>query len=254
LDWGLFLMEPGMTATILAGLAGLAVGGLLNVVITRLPEEGGFWRGPCRCSRCRGPLPWYNLIPLAGLARRRCPSCGAPLPLRYPAVDAAATLLAMALWLRFPWSPLLWLYGPFAAALLVLTVLDLEYLWLPDVITLPGLALGLAAAAIFPPLNFPKALLGAIAGWAFFQIVRWIYEKATRGARQGVGMGDVKLLAFIGAVLGVQALPWVLVSGGVLGGLAGLVMLLRRDQGRLAQLPYGPFLAAGALSFLFFRI
>jgi leader peptidase (prepilin peptidase) / N-methyltransferase len=243
-----------MTATILAGLAGLAVGGLLNLVITRLPQEEPFWSGPCRCSRCRGPLPWYNLIPLAGLARRHCPSCGAPLPLRYPAVDAAATLFAMALWLRFPWSPLLWLYGPFTAALLVLTVLDLQYFWLPDLITLPGAVLGLAAAAAFPHLNFPKALLGAIAGWAFFQAVQWIYEKATRGAHQGVGGGDAKLMAFIGAVLGVQALPWVLVSGATLGGLAGLVMVLRRDQGRLAPLPYGPFLAVGAWSFLFFRV
>ncbi len=243
-----------MTATILAGLAGLAVGGLLNLVITRLPEEGGFWSGPCRCSRCSGPLSWYNLIPLASLARRRCPCCGAALSLRYPAVDAAAALLAVALWLRFPGSPLLWLYGPFTAALLVLTVLDLEYFWLPDLITLPGLALGLAAAAAFPHLSFPKALLGALAGGAFFQAVRWIYEKATRGAHPGVGMGDVKLMAFIGAVLGVQALPWVLVSGATLGGLAGLVMLLCAKQGRLAQMPYGPFLAAGALSFLFLRL
>jgi leader peptidase (prepilin peptidase) / N-methyltransferase len=245
-----------MTATILAGLAGLAVGSLLNVVITRLPQEEPFWGGRGRCPHCSQPLAWSDLIPLVSFAwrRSRCPSCGAPLSFRYPAVEAATGLVAMALWMRFPGSPLLWLYGPFTAALIVLTVLDLQYFWLPDVITLPGAALGLAAAATFPHLDFPKALLGAMAGWAFFQAVRWIYAKVTRGGHQGLGGGDVKLMAFIGAVLGVQALPWVLLSGGVLGGLAGLVMVWRSHQGRQAQMPYGPFLAVGALSFLFFRL
>jgi leader peptidase (prepilin peptidase)/N-methyltransferase len=243
-----------MTATILAGLVGLAVGGLLNVVITRLAEEDPQGDGRPGCPCCHQPLPLSALIPLLNWVRLRgrCPWCGAILSPRYPLVETAAALMALALWARFPKSPLLWLYGPFAAALLVLTVLDLHYLWLPDVITLPGTAVGLAAAALFPQLEAFKALLGALGGWAFFQGVRWGYGKLSRGARQGVGGGDAKLMAFIGAVLGIQALPWVLLSGATLGGLAGLARLLHREQGRLAPLPYGPFLAVGALSFLFF--
>jgi leader peptidase (prepilin peptidase) / N-methyltransferase len=208
-----------MTGNILAGLAGLAVGSFLNVLITRLSEEKPPWSG-----------------------RRLW---------RQPAVALAAGALALALWWRFPGSPLLWLYGPFTAALLVLTVLDLQYFWLPDVITLPGTLMGMVGALILPGPGVVSALLGAFLGWAFFQGVRWTYEKVTRGQHQGVGAGDAKLMAFIGAVLGLKALPWVLFSSAALGSLTGLMVSLSRDRSRFTPIPYGPFLAAGAFLFLF---
>ncbi len=132
-----------MTGNILAVLTGLAVGSFLNAVITRLSLEDPF---------CSGGLSW-----------------------RHPAVMMAAGGLALALWWRFPGSVLLWVYGPFAAALLVLTVLDLQYFWLPDAITLPGTMLGLAGALIFPQPGLGRALLGAFLGWAFFLGVRCTY-------------------------------------------------------------------------------
>jgi leader peptidase (prepilin peptidase)/N-methyltransferase len=211
-----------MTGNILAGLAGLAVGSFLNVIITRLSQEEPFWTGRLSC--------------------------------RHPAVVLAAGALALALWWRFPGSALLWLYGPFTAALLVLTVLDLQYFWLPDLITLPGTLLGLLGALILPQPGLVSALLGAFGGWAFFQGVRWTYAKVTRGKRQGVGEGDAKLMAFIGAVLGLKALPWVLFSSAALGSLAGLMVSLGRDRDRFTPIPYGPFLVAGALLFLFWRM
>jgi leader peptidase (prepilin peptidase)/N-methyltransferase len=211
-----------MIGNILAGLTGLAVGSLLNVIITRLSQEEPFARGR--------------------------------LSFRHPAVVMAAGALALALWWRFPGSVLLWVFGPFTAALLVLTVLDLQYFWLPDVITLPGTLLGIMGALILPQPGLLSALLGAFLGWAFFQGVRWIYEKVTRGKRQGVGEGDAKLMAFIGAVLGLKALPWVLFSSAALGGLTGLVVSLGRNRDRFTLIPYGPFLVVGALLFLFWSI
>ncbi|MGQ9688986.1 MAG: prepilin peptidase [Desulfobaccales bacterium] len=244
-----------MTAYLLAGLVGLAMGGLVNLVITRLAGEDPLEDGRPACHQCQKPLPWPALIPLLNWLRLRgrCPWCAAILSPRVPLVETAAALLALALWARFPGSPLLWLYGPFTAALLVLTVLDLQYFWLPDVITLPGAALGLAAAGLFPHLSFLSSLSGAAAGWTIFQMVRLTYSKITRRAQEGVGPGDAKLMAFIGAVLGIQALPWVLLSGATLGGLAAVVILLSHRLGRLALMPYGPFLGAGALAFLFWR-
>jgi leader peptidase (prepilin peptidase)/N-methyltransferase len=243
-----------MTGNILAGLAGLAVGSFLNLIITRLSQDEPFWTGAPSCPHCHQPLPWDNLLFLLSLPWRggRCRSCGAFLSLRYPGVELASALLALALWWRFPGTALLWVYAPFTAALLVLTVLDLQYFWLPDVITLPGTLLGLTGALILPQPGLGSALLGASLGWAFFMGVRWLYEKVTRGKRQGVGEGDAKLTAFIGAVLGLKALPWVLFSSACLGSLVGLLISSGRDRDRF--IPYGPFLVVGSLLFLFWKM
>jgi len=244
-----------MTGYILAGLVGLAVGRLLQVIIIRLSQDEPFWTRRLRCGHCQQSLPRMGFVlPFSSAwGGGRCPKCGEPLSWRYPVVEAAAGALALALWWRFPGEALLWVYGPFAAALLVLTVLDLQYFWLPDVITLPGLALGLAGALVFPDPGLRNALLGAALGWAFFQGVRWLYEKVTRGRSQGVGAGDAKLTAFIGAVLGVKALPWVLMSSATLGSLAGFVLMLNQGRDRFSAIPYGPFLSLGALLFLFLK-
>jgi leader peptidase (prepilin peptidase) / N-methyltransferase len=242
-------------APILAGFLGLAIGSFLNVVISRLPQEEPFWVGRSRCPHCHKTLAWHDLVPLFSYIRLRgrCRFCGGPISWRYPAVELVSGLLALGLWLRFPGSGLLWVYAPFTAALVVLTVLDLQYFWLPDLITLPGIGLGLGAALILPQLNFWSALLGACLGAAVFQGVRWAYVGLTRGKRQGLGLGDVKLIALIGAVLGVEALPWVLFSSAALGSLVGLVVAWRTGQGRLTPIPYGPFLVVGALLFLFWN-
>jgi len=245
-----------MTGNLLAGLIGLVAGGFLNLVITRLSQENPFWSGSPGCPRCHQPLAWGNFFVLLGLPWHRgcCRRCRRLLPWHYAGVEVAAAVLAVALWRRFPGSELLLVYASFSAALLVLTVLDLQYFWLPDVVTLPGITLGLVSALIFPPLSFWRALLGASLGWVFFRGVAWAYEKVTRGQRLGVGAGDAKLMAFIGAVLGLKALPWVLFSSAVLGSLAGLMVAWRSDQGRFTPIPYGPFLAIGALWFLLGRM
>jgi leader peptidase (prepilin peptidase) / N-methyltransferase len=243
-----------MTGYILAGLGGLAAGSLLNILITRLSKDEPLYSAP-RCQHCHHPLPRHLLVPLLGYAwsRGRCRFCGEPLTWRYPAVEMAAGLLGLALWWRFPGSALLVVYAPFFAALLVLSVLDLQYCWLPDIVTLPGIGLGLAGALVFPQLDFVYALLGASLSYVFFRLVGWAYEKISRERRPGLGQGDAKLLAFIGAVLGLQALPWVLFVSAVLGSLAGLVVAWQSGQGRFGSIPYGPFLAVGALLFFCFN-
>ncbi len=240
----------------LAFLVGLALGSFLNVVITRLPRGEQVWAGRSRCPACRRTLPWYDNLPLLSFVwlRRRCRFCGAVLRWRYRLVELAGGLLALALWRAFPAAVPLLVYGPFAAALLALSVIDLEHRLLPDAITLPGIALGLGLAAFLPHLTFLEAASGALAGGLLFLAVAWTYHKLT--GKTGMGGGDVKLLAFIGAFLGLQSLPWVIFISAGLGTLAGVGLALARGlwrQGlwRTVSLPFGPFLAAGALVYLF---
>jgi len=241
---------------LLVFLMGLALGSFLNVAATRLPAGEQPWPGRSRCPHCRASLPWYDNLPLLSFLRLRgrCRFCAAPIPWRYPLLELAGGLLALGLWLKFPGSLQLLAYGPFGYALLLLTVIDLEHRLLLDVITYPGLALGLLLALFLPAPGFLEALGGAVAGWTLFFLIGWLYEKFS--GRRGMGGGDVKLLAMIGAFLGVSSLPLIILVSAVLGSLTGLGLVLaggawRDGAWRHASLPFGPFLAAAALLYLF---
>jgi len=241
---------------LVATLVGLALGSFLNVVITRLPQGEPVWAGRSRCPRCRSPLSWYDNIPLCSYVRLRgrCRSCGAAIPRRYPLVELAGGLMALALWQAFPDRLLLLAYAPFGLALIALTAIDLEHRLLPDAITIPGIILGLLLSLLLPQLSFPEAAAGALVGWGLFSGVGRLYEKWA--GRRGLGGGDVKMLSMIGAFLGVWALPLVILISAGLGTLAGLVRVLgqgpeARGQWRTISLPYGPFLAGGAWCYLF---
>jgi leader peptidase (prepilin peptidase) / N-methyltransferase len=241
---------------VLAFLVGLALGSFLNVVIARLPRDEAVWAGRSRCPHCRVPLPWHDNLPLLSylVLRGRCRACGGPISLRYPVVELLGGLLALALWRRFPGTSLLLVYGVFSALLVTLAAIDLEHRLLPDALTLPGLALGLILALFLPHLTFLEAFGGALLGGALFLGVAWAYEKCT--GKRGMGGGDVKLMALIGAFLGIKALPFVILVSALLGTLVGLVVALGRGrwqggQWRTLAIPYGPFLAAAALLYLF---
>jgi leader peptidase (prepilin peptidase)/N-methyltransferase len=239
----------------LASLVGLALGSFFNVVITRLPRGEQVITGRSRCPHCRTPLAWRDNLPLVSYfwLKGRCRFCGASISLRYPLVELGAGCLAAALWWRFPASPLLWVYGPFCGALLTLSAIDLEHRLLPDAITLPGIALALVLSPLLTPLTFLEAAAGAACGGALFYGIGWIYEWRTH--RKGMGGGDVKLMAFIGACLGIWSLPFVIFLSAGLGSLAGIGLVLitghwRQGGWRVAAIPYGPFLAAAAVLYL----
>ena len=226
------------------------------MVITRLPQGESFWGGRSRCPQCRSPLSWYDNIPLCSYVwlRGRCRSCGAAIPWRYPLVELAGGLMTLALWHTFPDKLLLLAYAPFGLALIALTAIDLEHRLLPDAITIPGIILGLLLSLVLPQFSFPEAAAGALVGAALFYGVGRLYEKWF--GRRGLGGGDVKMLAMIGAFLGVWALPLVILISAGLGTLTGLIRVLvqgpgARGQWRTISLPYGPFLAAGAGCYLF---
>ena len=239
-----------------AFLVGLALGSFLNVVATRLPAGEQFWAGGSRCPHCRTGLSWSDKLPLVSYLylKGRCRFCGTAISWRYPLLELAGGLLALALWLKYPWSLRLIAYGPFGASLLVLTAIDLEHLLLPDAITYPGIVAGLGLALLLPSPGFGEALLGAVLGGGFFFLTARLFEWFS--GKTGLGGGDVKLLAMIGAFLGVSSLPFIIFISAALGSLVGLGLTLvggawRSSHWRTARIPFGPFLAAAALLYLF---
>lgn len=261
-------MNALMTGSVV--LLGAIVGSFLNVCIHRLPRGLSVVRPRSACPGCGRGIAWYDNVPLLSylLLRGRCRGCGAPIALRYPLVEAATALL-FALLLRSR-GPTLWFLveAAFGAALIALILIDAEHQILPDAITLPGIALGLLAApalarfdparGVTPLAAFLAALQGAALGYA----IPWSINAAYHGWQRlrsvpaaeredGIGRGDFKLLAMIGAFLGTPILLFVLFAGSVAGALYGLMMMAWRGYGWKSKLPFGVFLGGAAIAALF---
>ena len=268
------LLADPVAATVVAAIVGLCVGSFLNVVIHRLPKmlERG-WQDQCAELRGEAPAPGtrYDLVvprsacPACGHAigalenvpvlswlalRGRCRACGAPISPRYPVVELAAGALAVAA---------VWQFGPGAKglaacallwALLALAFIDADTQLLPDDITLPLLWAGLAANlfGLFVPLA--SAVVGAMAGYLALWAVYWLF-KLVRG-KEGMGYGDFKLLAALGAWLGWPMLPQIVLVSSVLGAAGGILMIVLKGRDKAVPLPYGPWLAGAGAVALFF--
>jgi len=242
------------TLSIFVALFGALVGSFLNVVIVRLPEEGGSVVFPAsHCPVCKKAIAWYDNIPLVSflLLRGRCRQCQARISRRYPLVEGAMALLALALYQHFGLTLLLPIYFLFCAALLVVIFIDLEHQIIPDVISLPGIVLGFALSFVNPFVTWQDAGLGIVFGGGSFYLDALVYYLLTK--REGMGGGDIKLLAMIGAFLGWQSLPFVVFGSSLLGVVAGVWAMLEQRKGGKTVIPYGPFLAIAALLYLFFR-
>lgn len=236
-----------------AGL-GAIIGSFLNVVILRLPREGASIAFPAsHCPGCLAPIAWYDNIPVLSflLLRARCRHCAMRISWQYPLVETAMALLAVALFRQFGLSWPFPIYFVFCAALLAVFVIDLHHQIIPDVISLPGIVLGFAASFLNPLVNWQSAAIGILAGGGVLYLIAATYYLCTK--REGMGGGDIKLLAMIGAFLGWQALPFVVFASSVLGSLAGIGAMLRQKKGGKTVIPYGPFLAVAAVLYLFFR-
>ena len=235
-------------------LFGAVIGSFLNVVILRLPEEDASIVFPAsHCPSCRTAIRWYDNIPIVSffLLRRRCRACKAPISWQYPVIEATMGLLALALFHKFSLSVGFIVYFPFAAALLVIIFVDFRHQIIPDVISLPGIVLGFLCSFINPVVHWQEAGLGILGGGGAFCAVAFGYYLITR--REGMGGGDIKFLAMIGAYLGWMALPFVVFSSALLGAVVGIAAMIKQRKGGQTVIPYGPFLAIGSYLFLFFR-
>ncbi|MCX5885387.1 MAG: prepilin peptidase, partial [Proteobacteria bacterium] len=208
---------------VFAFLLGSAIGSFLNVCIYRLPLNISIILPPSHCPTCKRPIPFYDNIPILSyiLLRGKCRSCNAPISFQYPFVEFLTGLVALALTLRFGLSLTTIIYFIFISALLVITFIDLKYQIIPDVISLPGIGIGLLASLVLPSISFLDSLLGILVGGGSLLIISYTYYFLTK--REGMGLGDVKLLAMIGAFLGWQGALIGLITGAFVGTLAGVL-------------------------------
>ncbi|MEO8077243.1 MAG: prepilin peptidase [Acidobacteriota bacterium] len=232
---------------LLLGVLGLAIGSFLNVCIHRIPREQSLSHPPSRCPSCGYSLRWFDNLPVVSYAAigGRCRKCRVRISPRYPAVELATAALFVIHGLNFGWTPLLAVRLLFACAMVVLFAIDLEHHLLPDVITLPGIAVGLAASTLLPP-GIRDSLVGALAGGGVLWLVGEAYYRYS--GQEGMGGGDVKMLAMIGAFLGWKLALLTLVLSSFAGSFVGLFVVLLKRGGMKYALPYGTFLALGALA------
>ena len=219
--------------------------------IYRLPREESVISPGSHCRSCLTPLAWYDNIPLFSyLVRRgRCRVCGARFSARYFWVELLTAALAVLLVAQFGLSLVALGYFVFAAALVVITFIDVDHQIIPDVISLPGILLGLLFSALSPQVTFRESLIGAGLGAGVLLTVALGYWAVTK--REGMGGGDIKLLAMIGAFLGWRAIPFTLLVASCTGSVIGIATMIRRRADTKLALPFGPFLAFGAGCYLF---
>jgi leader peptidase (prepilin peptidase)/N-methyltransferase len=272
-------LDPQLVGALLSPLTlavlGLLIGSFLNVVIHRMPlmmERG--WRMESaellgvtiestpeitlstprsRCPSCGHQIRWYENIPVVSYLalRGKCSACKAPISMRYPAIEILTGLLFAACGVHFGAQPTVLLWCGFAATLVALAFIDLDTTFLPDDLTLPLMWAGIVSAALgWIPVTLSASVAGAVIGYLSLWFVFHAY-RLIRG-KEGMGAGDFKLLAALGAWMGWQAIPSIILLSSAVGAIVGIALIVFRRHDRDVPIPFGPYLAGGGVAALFF--
>lgn len=238
---------------VMAFAFGAAVGSFLNVVILRLPAGESIVHPPSRCPNCGTDIRWYDNIPILSFLflLGRCRDCGSSISFRYPLVELVTGCLALALFLRWGLTPAFGVFFPFCCAMVVVFGIDLDHMIIPDVISLNGIPIGIIASifGFIPDMDWQASLIGMLVGGAVLYVPAAVYEKI-RGI-EGLGGGDIKLLAMIGAFTGIHGVLFVLFFSSLIGSLAAFIGIVVKGGGAKTPIPFGPFLTAAAIVYVF---
>jgi len=262
---------------VISVLFGAMIGSFLNVCICRVPEGKSIVTPGSHCPRCGKAIRWYDNLPVISylLLRGRCRHCHGSISVQYPLVEGVTALLSLLLFMRFGPSLQYVIYFAFAAALVVVTVIDLYHQIIPNVISLPGIAAGLLASWFLPNpalldgllrgllfqagrigvnlsnhAAFVDSLLGILLGGGSLLLVIHLYYWLRKA--EGMGGGDVKLLAMVGAFLGWKAVVVTIIFSSFIGSIVGVTVMVWKGRDLKYAIPYGPFLSLGAMMALFY--
>jgi leader peptidase (prepilin peptidase)/N-methyltransferase len=230
---------------------GMCIGSFLNVCIYRLPAGKSIVRPASACPACGTAIRWYDNIPLISylILRGRCRGCSTRISVRYPIIELLCGLFAMACGMQFGFGLPALIYFILIAMLLVITFIDIDHRIIPDSISLPGIPLGFLFSFFLPQLKWSDSLIGIVAGGGSLLAVAWGYQLMT--GKDGMGGGDIKLLAMIGAFLGWKGVLFTILASSLIGTVVGISLMLVSGKGLKMAVPFGPFLAIGAVIYLF---
>ena len=244
-------MTAYLMLSLFALILGMLVGSFLNVCICRLPKGESVVFPPSHCPQCDYRIRWHDNIPLVSylLLRGKCRGCGMHISMQYPLVELLNGLLTLALFLRFGQTlafPVLFL---FCSALVVITFIDLQYQIIPDEISLPGIVIGFVFSFFLQGHSWLNSLLGILLGGGSLLLVAYGYQWLT--GKEGMGGGDIKLLAMMGAFLGWKSILFIIFASSLVGSVVGITMMLVQKKDSKLAIPFGPYLAFGALLYIF---
>jgi len=238
-------------AGIVVFVLGAVVGSFLNVCIWRIPQGLSIVSPASSCPQCGHSIRFYDNIPLVSylLLRGRCRSCGERISLRYPLVEGLTALMALLLFWKFGLTLKFAAAFLFVSALILVAFIDIDHQIIPDVISLPGIPICFLLSVFLMELPFMEALLGLVLGGGSLYLIAVLYELATK--REGMGGGDIKLLAMMGAFLGWKSLLFILLVSSLVGAVVGISVMWAKGGDMKYAVPFGPFLSLAATAYLF---
>ena len=236
---------------VFAFIFGAAIGSFLNVCIYRIPAEQSIVKPLSQCPHCHHPIRFYDNIPILSylFLHARCRDCGGKISWRYPLVELITGLLALLLFMKFGPTLVFLVFFIFTAVLIIITFIDLDHQIIPDILSLPGIPVFFLAAVFIVKVPWLEALIGLLIGGGVLLAIAFVYELITK--REGMGGGDIKLLAMIGGFLGWKSLIFLLLFSSLAGAVVGIAAMIIKKQDTKYAIPFGPFLSAAAVAYIF---
>jgi len=234
-------------------LFGLFIGSFLNVCIYRLPASKTITDPPRSiCPSCNHQIRYYDNIPILSYLwlKGRCRHCGTRIPFRYVVVELMTGVVAVGILFHFGLTLEGLIYFVFISSLIIMTFIDIDHRIIPDVITLPGILIGLIASLALPTVGFKNAIVGMLVGGGSLWLVAWVYYLLTR--KDGMGGGDIKLLAMMGTIVGLKGVIFTIFVSSAVGTVVGVTLMIIKGKDMKFAVPFGPFLSIGAITYIFF--
>lgn len=230
---------------------GACVGSFLNVCIYRISEGKSIVFPKSFCPDCLCPIRFYDNIPIISylILRGRCRDCHKKISYRYPLVELITALLSLLLFWKYGLSFQYFFAFVFVCTLIIITFIDLKHQIIPDIITLPGIPLFFLFTFFFKDVSFLDSILGILIGGGSFYLIAIVYQFITK--REGIGGGDIKLMAMLGVFLGWKSLLFILLVSSLLGSIVGISMMIVHGKDLKYAVPFGPFLSIAAVAYMF---